>query len=92
MGNLCSTLIQVDILPSARKHGVGNEDIIHAFENCIGWVEAADDPLRYLLAGPDRAGILIELVVVVVENTESIIHAMSLRPNTEVQIFGGRHE
>ncbi len=82
----------MDILPSAQKHGVGNENIIHAFENCIGWVEATDDPLRYLLARPDQTGILIELVVVVVENTESIIHAMSLRPNTEVQIFGGRQE
>jgi hypothetical protein len=46
----------VEILPSARKHNVGDDDMVHAFENCFEWVEIGEDPIRYLTAGPDLAG------------------------------------
>ena len=53
----------MEIHPSARRHQVPDEDISHACEHAIAWIELDDDPPRYLLAGPDRAGNLLELVV-----------------------------
>jgi hypothetical protein len=81
----------VEIWSSAYKHGVGKEDMVHAFENSIAWLEVDDDPFRYLLAGPDRAGNVIELVIVVTEDAELVIHAMPLRRSTE-ELLGGSHE
>ena len=90
--NIRSTLIQVEILPSALKHDVATEDILHAFDNCIEWLELDDDPLRYLLVGPDRAGNLLELVVVIADDVELLIHAMPLRRGTAEELFGGQLE
>jgi len=61
----------VEIHRSARRHQVPDEDISHAYEHPVAWVELGDDPLRYLLAGADRAGNLLELVVLVVLETTS---------------------
>jgi hypothetical protein len=82
----------VEILPSALKHDVATEDILHAFDNCIEWLELDDDPLRYLLVGPDRAGNLLELVVVIADDVELLIHAMPLRRGTAEELFGGQLE
>ena len=90
--NIRSTLIQVEILPSARKHGVATDDMLHAFENCMVWLELDDDPLRYLVAGPDRAGNLLELVIVIADDEELVIHAMPLRRGTAEELFGGQTE
>jgi hypothetical protein len=78
----------VEIHETARKHGVPDEDIRHAFEHVIGWVEIGDDPLRYLLAGPGLAGNLLELVLLVSASAELVIHAMTLRTSTAATIFG----
>ena len=40
-----------------------DDDIRHAHEQALAWVELGDDPARYLLAGPDSASNLLELVV-----------------------------
>jgi hypothetical protein len=39
-----------------------------------------EDPDRWLVIGPDRAGNLLELVVLVDQRGEMVIHAMTLRP------------
>jgi predicted HicB family RNase H-like nuclease len=44
-------------------HGVPGEDIRHAIENAVAVEEVGDDPVRWLVLGPDRAGNLLELVV-----------------------------
>ncbi|MGP0109274.1 MAG: hypothetical protein ACLPR9_10520 [Acidimicrobiales bacterium] len=46
----------MEILPSARKHDIADDDMLHAAEHSIAWIELGDDPIRFLLAGPDRAG------------------------------------
>jgi hypothetical protein len=61
---------------SARRHGVADEDIDHALAHAVAWAELGDDPPRYLLAEPDRAGNLLELVVLVLGGDELVIHAM----------------
>jgi len=77
-----------EIHPSARRHGIADEDIIHALNNIVAWLELDDDPYRYLVAGPDRAGNLIELVVLDVVDNALVIHAMRLRSSTRDQLFG----
>jgi hypothetical protein len=82
----------VEILPSALKHHVATDDILHAFEDCVVWLELDGDPIRYLLAGPDRAGNLLELVLVIADDVELPIHAMPLRRGTAEELFGGLME
>jgi len=79
--------MRVEIHESARKHGVSEEDIRHAFDHATGWVQIGDDPVRYMMAGPNLAGNLIELVLLV-GSVELIIHAMDpLRPVNRRLIF-----
>jgi hypothetical protein len=81
-------LSRVEFHRSARRHEVPDDDVEHAVAHPIGWVELGDDPPRYLLVGPDRAGNLLEVVVMVVDGTDLVIHAMRLRHSTEREIFG----
>ena len=82
-------LSRVEIHRSARRHQISDADIEHAYEHAIAWAELGDDPPRYLVAGPDRAGNLLELVVLDVEDDVLLIHAMRLRRSTQSELFGG---
>jgi hypothetical protein len=79
----------VEIHPSARRHHIADDDINHAYEPSIAWVELSDDPPRYLVAGADRAGNLLELVVMAIDDGVLVIHAMALRRSTQQELFGG---
>jgi hypothetical protein len=81
--------MRVEIHQAARKHVVSDEDITHAYEHVLAWVEGGEDPTPYLVAGPDRAGNLLELVIVVTQTVELVIHAMKIRPPSQAQLFGG---
>jgi hypothetical protein len=81
-------LSRVEIHESARSHGVADEDIQHALAHTVTWVELGDDPWRYLLAGPDRAGNMLELVILDLGGDELVIHAMGLRRSTAQELFG----
>lgn len=64
------------IAESARKHGVADEDILHAFRNPIRlW--PVDEGMT-MFVGPDRAAGLLE-VGVVSAATPVIVHAMVAR-------------
>lgn len=67
------------IAPSARRHGVSDDVILHAFANPIR-VEELDDELAMLI-GPDHAGNLHEIGVVASTEGPVIVHAMPARPN-----------
>jgi hypothetical protein len=70
----------VEIHESARKHGVVDQDIDHAIDHALAIEDAGEDPDRWLVLGPDRAGNLLEVVVLTtVEDTQLAIHAMPLR-------------
>ena len=64
---------------SALKHGVSADDIEHALRNAVVVEEVADDPVRYLVLGPDRAANLLELVVMDRPQGPVVIHTMSMR-------------
>ena len=52
--------LRVDVLPSARKHGIDDVDMDHAVRHATVVEEVADDPIRYLVIGPERSGNLLE--------------------------------
>lgn len=82
-------LFYVEIHQSASRHQIPDDDIRHAYEHAIAWVEIGEDPLRYLVAGGDRAGNLQELVVIEIGDDVLVIHAMALRRSTQREMFGG---
>ncbi|MFC9769553.1 hypothetical protein [Rhodococcus jostii] len=67
------------ITDSARKHKISDNDITHAFENAIRYVEYEYDGEEQLLIGTDTAGRLLELVAVPAGEPNRIIHADRLR-------------
>ncbi len=79
----------MEIHGSARKHGIEDDGMLHAVENSLAWIEISDDPFRYLLAGPDRSGNVVEIVMMVIGDREIVIHAMPIRATTRIQLFGG---
>lgn len=71
----------MDISESARKHGVEDADIVHAWENAIRYVEYEyQGEERLLVIGADRHGRMLELVAVPADEPTEIIHADRLRP------------
>ena len=69
----------VEIHPSARKHGIADEDIEHAMRNALAIYDQDEDIRLYL--GPARSADLLEIVTVVRdEGSELAIHAMKMRP------------
>ena len=65
------------ILNSARKHGVLDEDMLHAYRNPTRVFEVDD---LVMLIGAATNGNLLEIGVAVAEGVEFIVHAMSARP------------
>ena len=71
----------MEVRASARKHGIDDADIEHAWVNAIRLVEfdyQGQD--RLLVIGPDRHGRMLELVAVPAGEPTRIIHADRLRP------------
>ena len=66
------------IAASARKHGVSDNAILHAFNNPIR-TEHLDEDMTMLI-GPDHAGNLFEIGVVTSSDGPVIVLAMPARP------------
>ena len=63
------------ILDSAHRHGVSDEDMLHALRFALHHVRQGDNMVMFI--GPDRAGVLIEVGVVTWWGGElAIAHAM----------------
>ncbi|HVR78107.1 MAG TPA: hypothetical protein VMS99_06895 [Acidimicrobiia bacterium] len=71
-------MIQPRIVDSARKHGVSDEIIPHAFNNPL-LVEDLDERMTMFI-GPDQAGNLYEIGVVGTDEGPIVVHAMKARP------------
>ncbi len=68
----------VEIADSARKHGIGDDDIRAAIRNAIVQTTIATD--RDLVIGADANGRLLEIVLLDPDADLTVIHAMPLRP------------
>jgi hypothetical protein len=64
------------ILASARKHGISDDDMLHAYRNPVRVFELDD---LTMLVGADRAGRMLEVGVATAEGVDFIIHAMAAR-------------
>lgn len=70
----------MEIFASARRHGVADEDIVHAMDHALVIADYEDDE-RCLYLGPNRTGNLLEVISVgTVDGVEIVIHAMPMRP------------
>jgi hypothetical protein len=76
----------LEVHQSARRHGVADVDINHAIDHALVVVDvdADSDPPKVLVIGPDRAGNLLEVMVLeLADERFLVIHAMSLRPSLQ---------
>jgi hypothetical protein len=74
--------VEVDvplIAPSARRHGITDADMTHAFNNPI-LVDELDEGLTMFIGG-DPAGNLLEVGVIDSGEGPILVHAMAARRN-----------
>jgi hypothetical protein len=64
------------IIVSARKHGVHDDDILHAYNHPVRVLELDD---LIMLIEPSRTGQLLEIGVSRADGIDFIIHAMPAR-------------
>jgi hypothetical protein len=76
----------VEVLPSAHRHGVVEEDVQHVLDNAVIIEEVAEDPIRYLVLGPGRSG---NLVVLDRPQGPAVIHAMPMTAQYRRLLPGG---
>jgi hypothetical protein len=78
----------VEVHPSARKHGIADEDIDHAVEHSMA-IDDQDEGTRLYL-GPSRSAALLEIVAIAREDgSELAIHAMPMRAKYQRLLPGG---
>ena len=68
----------MEILPSARKHGISDDDIRHGFNNAVAAISTPDQPDFTVVVGADLNGQLLEIGVLADDN-DYVIHAMPAR-------------
>lgn len=69
----------MEVLGSAHRHNVTDADIQHALVHAVAVEMVGEDPRRDLVLGPNRAGNLLELVVLDRPQGPAVIHAMAMR-------------
>lgn len=71
----------MEVAASARKHGISDADIRHAWTHALRVVvQDYDGQDRLLVLGPARDGALLELVAISADRPYRIIHADRMRP------------
>ena len=81
----------MEIIYSARRHGVPDSEIHHAWLHALGFFFLAieQESIKGLCIGPDTAGNLLEVLYLEFEDGHVIIHAMPLRPKFLIYLTGG---
>jgi len=74
--------VQPVILPSAHRHRVAEEDMLHAYRNAFrSFPDQGDHDLTMLIGFASNGGQMLEIGVVEAESGERfIVHAMQARP------------
>lgn len=66
----------MEVAASARKHGIADADILHAWRNVLRLAEQDyGGEARIIAVGPARNGALLELVIVPAAAPTRVIHA-----------------
>ena len=65
------------VLASARRHGIPDDDMLHAYRHPIRVFEIDE---LVMLVGPTASGALLEVGVAQAEGIEFVVHAMPARP------------
>ena len=79
MWRVTTIVVVVEILPSARKHAIVDDDIRHAYTHAIASIAVADQPDFTMLIGADGNGQLLEIGVLAADDNDYVIHAMRAR-------------
>lgn len=54
----------MEVRASARKHGINDDAMLHAYRNALRYVELEyHGEVQLLVIGPDQTGRLLELVI-----------------------------
>ena len=69
----------MEIRPSARKHGISDDDIRHAIDNAVAAITRPEQPDFTMSIGPDSTARLPEVGVVETDDQDYVIHAMTAR-------------
>ena len=69
-------MLTPEILPSARKHGISDEDMMHALRNPVGSYDLVEITMTI---GPTSTGHLLEVGYIPLDTHLLIIHAMHAR-------------
>ena len=72
-------LWEARVAASAHRHDITDDDIRHALRNLIAVADDPHDEDVTLFLGPDRAGLLVEVGVLALDDGPLIIHAMAAR-------------
>ena len=77
---MADLLVDVEILPSATKHGLSKEDILGALERSIHDETLQADPNKTLSIGYDGKARLVEIIFHVISDEHIVVfHAMKCR-------------
>lgn len=75
----CGTILNMNIFPSALKHGITPEQSVYVVEHALKIYELDNDPLKLLYLGADDKGTLLEVIVTQTKYGHTIIHSMKMR-------------
>jgi len=79
---ISGSVISIEILPSATKHGQSKDDILSALERCIYDETLESDPNKTLAIGYDGNANLIEVIFHVISDEHIVVfHSMPCRKN-----------
>ena len=65
--------------PSARKHGISDDDIRHAINNAVAAITQPEQPEFSMLIGPAANAELLEVGIIETDDQDYVIHAMPAR-------------
>ena len=79
---IAGLVVDIEILPSATKHGLSEEDILSAIRQSIYDETLETDPNKTLSIGYDGKARLLEIIFHVISNEHIVVfHAMPCRKN-----------
>ena len=79
---LYGSVVDVEILPSATKHGLSKEDIVNALKQSVYDETLEADPNKTFSIGYDGKARLLEIIFHVITDEHIVVfHAMSCRKN-----------